>query len=182
MGAAMAEYILTPEKKNQPPALELMEELHRRGFPVEINLKGRDPKWDAIRFFQPGPPEIECFLSFDADNGSYSVAVSQDAPPSAADLQIFLVDALLQNLGGQVDNVNTRERFTPEEFGARLKRHHNPSERMKEWFWVAFSWAVSVLALGIYFVVAPHLRQLVALILVLSSLSALLQTYSHLKN
>ncbi len=178
----MAEYILSPEKKERPSGLELMDELHRRGFSVEINLKGRDPEWDAIRFYQPGPPEIECFLSFDPGNGSYAVAVSQDAPPSAADLQIFLVDTLLQNLGGRVDNIETRERFTPEEFAAKLKRHHNPSNRKKEWFWVVFSWAVAVLALGIYFGVAPPLRQLVALILVLSSLSAALQTYSHFKS
>ncbi len=178
----MPEYILTPEKKLQPSAFELMGELHRRGIPVEIHLKGQDRQWDAIRFAEPGPPELECFLSFDSDKGLYTVAVPHDAPPSATDLQVFLVDILLQTLGGQVDNTSTRERFTPVQFALKVKHHHNPSAGSKELFWIIFSWVVVVMAFGIYFVVASHLRQLVVLVLILSFLSATLQTYVHFKN
>lgn len=178
----MAEYILTPEKKIQPSAFELMEELHRRGIPVEIHLKGQDRQWDEIRFAEPGPPEVECFLSFDPDKGLYNVAVPHDSPPSATELQVFLVDTLLQTLGGQADNKTTLERFTPRQFALKVQQHHNPSAKSKELFWIVFSWAVVALALGVYFVVASHLRQLVALVLILSFLSAALQTYSHFKN
>src|SRR5580658_1386571 len=41
----MAEYVLTPESKTRLLGTQLMEELHRRGFPVEINLKGQDQAW-----------------------------------------------------------------------------------------------------------------------------------------
>lgn len=178
----MAEYILTPEKTEQPSAFELMEELHRRGVPVEIHLKGEDREWESIRFTESGPPEIECLLSFNAGDGTYSVSVSQDAPPSAKDLEVYLVDTLLQTLGGQTDNLNTRERFTPEQFALKIKQHHNPSTEKKELVWIAFSWAVVFLALGVYFFGSPHLHELVMVILILSFLSAVLQTYSHFKH
>lgn len=178
----MAEYILTPEKTQQPSAFALMEELHRRGVPVEIHLKGQDREWESIRFTESGPPEIECLLSFDSSDGTYSVSVSQDAPLSAEFLEVSLVDTLLQTLGGQADNLNTRERFTPEKFALKIKQHHDPSAEKKELVWVAFSWAVVALALGIYFLGSPHLHELVMVILILSSLSAILQTYSHFKH
>ncbi len=178
----MAEYILTPEKKLQPSAFELLEELHRRGIPVEVHLKGQDREWENIRFSEPGPPEIECLLSYDPDKEVYSALVSRDAPAAAAELQVFLVDILLRTLGGQADNRTTQERFTPEQFALKIKQHHNRRAGLKELIWIGFSWAVVALALGIYSVVPSHLRQLVLLILVLSSLSALLQTYSHFKH
>lgn len=178
----MAEYILTPEKKLQPSAFELLEELHRRGIPVEIHLKGQDREWENIRFSEPGPPEIECLLSYDPGKEAYSVLVSRDAPAAATELQVFLVDALLQSLGGQADNLSTQERFTPEQFALKIRQHHDRRAALKELSWIVFSWAVVALALAIYFVVPSHLRQLVMLILVFSFLSALLQTYSHFKH
>jgi len=178
----MAEYILTPEMKQQPSAFELLEELHRRGIRVEIHLKGEDRNWESIRFSEPGPPEVECFLSRDADKETYSVFVSQDSPAAATELQVVLVNALLQLLGGQVDNLATRERFTPAQFALKIQQHHNPRAELKELLWIGFSWAVVLLALAIYFIVPSHLRQLVMLILILSFLSALLQTYSHFRH
>lgn len=178
----MAEYVLIPEKKLQPSAFELMEELHRRGLPVEIHLKGQDREWEDIRFFESGPPEIECWLSYDAGKENYTVTISPDAPFSAIELQAFLVDILLQNLGGQADNINTRERFTPEQFALKVKDHHSSSAQLKELGWIGFSWAVVGLALGSYFFAASHLRPTVVAVLVLSFLSAALQTYSHFKN
>ncbi|HJT24130.1 MAG TPA: hypothetical protein VJ873_06105 [bacterium] len=178
----MAEYLLTPEKNQQPSAFELMEELHRRSVPVEIHLKGQDKEWESIRFFESGPPEIECYLFFDGEKGTYSTTVSQDAPRAAVELQVYLVDTLLQTLGGQVDNLNTRERFTPQQFALKVKHHHDPSAEKKELVWIAFSWGVVLLALMVYFMVPSHLQQLVIVILVLSFLSAALQTYSHFQH
>lgn len=159
-----------------------MEELHRRGVPVEIHLKGQDREWESIRFTESGPPEIECLLSFDGGDKTYSVSVSQDAPLSAEFLEVYLVDALLQTLGGQVDNLNTRERFTPEQFTLKIKQHHNPSAEKKELVWIAFSWLVVILAVGVYFLGSPRIHELVVVILILSFLSAALQTYSHFKH
>lgn len=177
----MAEYVLTPEKKEQPSGIELLEELHRRGYPVEIHVKGQHPQWEAIRFFLANPSEAECLLSFDPADGLYRLSVTPDSPPAAAELQAFLLDTLLQDLGGRADNLQTRERFTPVEFAQKLKHLHDPGRKTRDLFWVAFSWAVAMLSLLIYFVISPGVRHLALGILVLSTLSAALQTYLHFK-
>jgi len=178
----MAEYVLTPEKNEQPSGLQLLEELHRRGFPVEIHVKGEDRKWEAIRFSEPGPPEVECILSYDAEAGLYTAFVSQDAPPSAVELQVFLVDSLLRELGGRADNTNTRERFTPEQFAEKIRHHHGPARKLGDYLWIGFSWLVVLLASLMYFIIAPNLQHLVLVILFLAFLSAVLQTVTHIKN
>ena len=157
-----------------------MDELHRRGFPVEINIKGSADNWDAIRFYEPGPPEIECFLSYSEEDNFYNISVSTDSPHQAMELQMFLVDLLLQKLGGQADNTATRERFTPEQFAAKLKAHHGSSSDKKEIFWIGFSWIVVVLGVLIYFF-SPQSRSLAPFIVVFSLLSAGGLTYSHFK-
>lgn len=177
----MAEYVLTPEKKEQPSGIELMEDLHRRGFPVEIHVTGQHPQWEAIRFFLAGPPEAECELSFNPEEGHYHVSVSQDAPPAAAEIQAFLLGALLRELGGQADNLQTRERFTAGQYAERLKHLHDPRRKAKDLFWLVFSWTVVVLAFLIDVVISPGVRHLVLVILVISALSAALQTYLHFK-
>jgi hypothetical protein len=178
----MAEYVLTPEKNEQPSGLHMLEELHRRGFPVEIHVKGEDRKWETIRFSEAGPPEVDCILSYDAESGLYTIFVSPDAPSPAVELQVFVVDALLQELGGRVDNTNTRERFTPEQFAEKIRHHHSPDRKRGDYFWMIFSWVVVVLALIMFFIIVPNLQHLVLVILFLSFVSALLQTYFHFKS
>lgn len=176
----MPEYVIKPEKKELPAGPYLMEELHHRGFPVEINVKGSAAKWDAIRFYEPGPPEIECFLSFSEENGTYSASVSDDSPYQAIELQMFLVDLLLKEVGGRADNSATRERFTPQEFTAKLRAHHGSSNDKRELFWIGFSWVVVVLGVLIYFF-SPQSRSLAPFIVFFSLLSAGGLTYSHFK-
>lgn len=177
----MAEYVLTPDKKERPSGIELLEELHRRGYPVEIHVKGQHPEWEAIRFTLAQPAGAECLLSFEPADGLYRLSVAPDSPPAAAELQAFLLDTLLQGLGGQADNLQTRERFTPGEFAQRLKHLHDPGRKARDLFWLAFSWAVVALSLLIYFVISPGVRHLALGILVLSTVSAALQTQLHFK-
>jgi len=176
----MAEYVVTPEITVRPSASDLAQELHRRGFPVKINLKGSDPQWEAVRFYESGPPEIECFLSFDPGEGTYTVSAPHDAVSETMDLLLFLVGALLQKVGGRADNTGTRERFTAEQFAARLKSHH--SDKAKDLFWLFFSWGVVAVGLLILLLIGPGLRHLVLAVLALSFLSAAGLTYSHFEH
>ncbi len=178
----MAEYVLTPEKKDQPQGTQLMEDLHRRGFPVEINLKGPDQGWDSIRFYEAGPPEVECLLAYDREKGRYKISVSRDASAQTHELQLFLVDSLLRELGGQVDNTSTLERFTPSQFSVKLRTLHNPMRKMKDLVWIGFSWAVVVAGLMAFFSKSGQSRGVVGLVLVFALISAVGLTYSHFKN
>ena len=178
----MAEYVLIPEKKGPPPGTQLMDELHRRGFPVEINLTGPDQGWENIRFYKAGPPELECLLAYDPEGERYKISVSRDASPQSHELQFFLVDILLQELGGQVDNKSTLERFTPAEFARKLKILHNPVRKVKDLIWIGFSWAVVVAGLIALFAGSHPSHEMVSLVLVVASISAAGLTYSYFKN
>jgi hypothetical protein len=178
----MAEYILTPETKDKPPGTQLMDEIHRRGFPVEINLTGPDQDWESIRFYEAGPPVLECLLTYDPEGECYKISVSRDASPQSHELQFFLVDILLQALGGQVDNKSTQERFTPSEFAQKLKTLYNPIQKAKDLIWIGFSWAVVVAGLIALFAGSHPSHEMVGLILVVASISAVGLTYSHFKN
>lgn len=158
-----------------------MEDLHHRGFPVEINLKGPDQEWESVRFFEAGPPELECLLTHDPETGRYKISVYRDAPTRAHELQLFLVDTLLRELGGQVDNTTTLERFTSSQFTAKLKAH-GPMRKAKDWLWIGFSWTVVVAGLIALIAGSNQFRVMVGLVLVFASISAVGLTYSHFKN
>ena len=91
----MDEYVITPAVKELPEGPALMDELHRRGLPVEIHLTGTAQRWEAIRFYEPGPPEIECFLSREEEDGRLRLSMPPGSPPEAAELLLNLVDLLL---------------------------------------------------------------------------------------
>ncbi|HUO57496.1 MAG TPA: hypothetical protein VMV05_04900 [bacterium] len=174
----MPEYAIKPEKVEAPTATHLSEEMHRRGFAVEMNIKGSPDQWEAIRFSEPGPPEVECFLSYSDKRDALNVSVSVDSPPQAAELQMVLVDLLLSELGGQVDNLKTRERYTAQEFSEKLKHLHGAKPGPKDLVWIVFSWAVVLLAVLIL-VLKPQTRGLAAMLLLASLASAGGLTYAH---
>ena len=177
----LPEYTIKPEKVDLPTATYLREEMHRRGFPVEINVKGSPDQWEAIRFSDPGPPEVECFLSYSDKRDSLNVSVSVDAPHQAAELQMVLVDLLLQELGGQADNLKTRERYTAQEFSEKLKHLHETKPGPRDLIWIGFSWAVVLLALLIL-ILKPQTRGLAAMLLLASLASAGGLTYAHYRS
>jgi hypothetical protein len=143
----LSEYVITPDDQSRPSGHHLMEELHRRGLPVEINVKGTAEEWDSIRFYEPGPPEIECFLSHEPSNGQLNVSISVDSSLEARDLQMFLVDILLKKVGGRVDHTGTRERYTAEEFSKKVKSLHGSSAGETDLQWILFSWVMVAISL-----------------------------------
>jgi hypothetical protein len=176
----MSEYIIHPEKKDQPSGTFLMDALHRYGFPVEISLKGSDQNWERVRFSEPGPPEAECFVSFEPKDGSISVTVPLDSPHRTRDMQMFLVHILLKTLGGQADHSGTRERSTPEEFAKKI-RHLQSGASLWDYFWLVFPWVVVVFGVLALFWIPPSLRHMDLAIAAVSLLCALGLTYSHFK-
>ena len=176
----MAEYVITPAKKELPEGPAIMDELHRRGFPVEINVTGTALVWEAIRFYEPGPPEIECFLSREEEDGLLKLSLPADSASEAVSLQLNLVDLLLAKVGGLAENTATRERFIPEEFSAKLKALRGAPTGLKDFFWIGFSWSV-VLAGILIWISSPQARTLAPAVVFLSFLSAAGLTYSLFK-
>jgi hypothetical protein len=178
----MPEFILTPEKKALPSAPSLLNQIHEMGFPVEINVKGKPENWEDLRFHEAGPPEVECLVSYDGRQGRYSLQVSSDAPPKAYDLQLALVELLLKNLGGQVDNRVTRERFTAAEFVRKMTHHRISQSNPWDSYWLAFSWVVVFFGLFLSFTLHPGLKGVILSIVVLALVSAVGLTYTRFKN
>lgn len=177
----MAEYVITPEKNAQPAGTRLLDELHRRGFPVEITLKGPDNGWENIRFFEAGPPPAECQVAFDAPSGTYKVTISRDASPASLELQLFLVETLLREVGGVADHAVTRERLNLGQLTEKLRAHRSDERKASDWLWVAFAWLVAAGALvGFWRMPGPN-RWTVLVVLLFAALSACGLTYSHLK-
>lgn len=173
----MAEYILTPDKKEMPDGTRLLEELHHYGFPVEMHLKGTHFQWDAIRFNEPGPPEAECFLSFEPEKGDYSVSVPADSARNAEEIQLFLVKILLGEIGGSVLNTETMQRYNPAQFAKKIRKLHSNAVSVSDWFWMFFPWTVAVLAASTGLLGPPNLRMPARVLALIAALSAAGLTY-----
>ena len=178
----MAEFHIKPDSKKIPSAPHLMEELHRVGVPVEINVKGKADQWDAVRFSEPGPPEIECFASFDPEDGTFTVSLPHDAPLAARELQLFITNEILKEVGGQVDNTTTREHFSAAQFAAMVRDHHLSKNDPWDRFWLVFSWAVVLFGLFLYFSLSSSLRTMDLTIVGLALISAIGLTFTKLRS
>ena len=176
----MSDYLITPETRDQPAGTQLLEELHRKGFPVEITLKGPDTTWESIRFTEHDAKDSECILSF--DGGTYRISIPPDASFSSRELQLYLVQTLLQEVGGVADHGTTRERLNLEQFNLKLKSHHADDHKASEWVWIGFAWAIALGAFFAFTQVAGPNRWTVLIVAVFASLSALGLTYLQLKH
>ncbi len=177
----MPDYLITPETNEPPAGTRLMEELHKKGFPVEITLNGPDGAWESIKFFEEGR-EAECILSRLADSNNYKISVTRDASPAALDLQLHLVEALLRAVGGIADHAVTRERLDYRQFSLKLQAHHSGEHKPSDWVWIAFAWAVALGSLVAFLQIAGPNRWTVLVVMVFASLSALGLTYLQLKH
>lgn len=178
----MSEYLIKPDPGPKPLGTKLLEEIHRRGFPVEITLTGPDEDWSAIRFMDAGPPEAECLLSFEAGTNAYKVVISRDAPRSAVELQLYLVETLLQEVGGYADHTGTRERLDHGQFIAKLRAHAGDAPKTMDWVWLVFSWLVVVAALTAFLQVQGPNRWTVLVVMIFALVSAAGLTWSHFKH
>ncbi|HVZ80680.1 MAG TPA: hypothetical protein VHE12_07760 [bacterium] len=177
----MSDYLITPESQERPVATRLMEELHRKGFPVEITLKGPDSGWESIRFTEHDGSNGECVLSLDPGAKVYRVSISPDAPLSARELQLYVVETLLREVGGFADHGTTRERLNLQQFSLKLQAHHSGDRKASDWAWVAFAWLVALGALVAFLRVEGPNRWTILVVLVFAGLSACGLTYLQLR-
>ncbi len=178
----MSDYILKPGNKRLPSATFLLEEIHNRGIPVEINVTGTVDQWEIIRFFEPGPPEIECYMTFNQENPQFTLSIPNDSPASSSILRLHLTHILLTEVGGTVTDSSTGESFDALEIAAKVRKLQPSKSPIGEYLWLAFSWAVVLLAVLAYFAVPLQLRILVIVVAVLAFSSAVGQTYSKFKS
>jgi hypothetical protein len=176
----VSDYLITPETRDQPAGTELLEELHRKGFPVEITLKGPDNAWESVRFVDHDAQDSEGTLSWDGK--VYRVSIPPDASFSSRELQLYLVETLLQKVGGVADHGATRERLNLQQFSLKLKAHHAGDRKASEWVWVGFAWAIALGACFAFTQVAGPNRWTVLIVAVFASLAALGLTYLQLKH
>jgi hypothetical protein len=174
----MNEYIVIPEKKELPSGTFLLEELHRRGLQVEINIKGSADRWDSIRFCEPGPPEIECVLYYDAQELRFNVSLEENLPAAAQELQIFIVEILLRELGGEAQEIATGKKYDDQSFKEKIKKLAPPPHDSKELFWLAFSWIMVLMGAALVFHLPDSERTLVIVVESLALFSALGLTLS----
>ena len=191
----MNEYLITPHKKGLPSGHHLLEELHRRGLPATLDLKGTDTKWEAILFSEPGPPPMECFLEHDPAQGNFKIGLPKDTPKEAEEMKIALADILLRELGGHVQDTSTNERHDLAGFLEKTKTHtaahmtqsssstKSVSSKAKlgtaEVLWILFAWGLAAAALTVYFTMPQHQHTITLGVAGLAFLSALGLTFSR---
>lgn len=168
----MAEYRLTPLQKECPTPTDLLRKLHDRGFSVEVNLNGAADNWGALRFYGEGPSELECFLIRDEETRDLTASIPQEAPPGSKDLLLHLIDILLKDLGGSIEDATTQKRWTAEEFLKQNRYLPKPVRPVKDWTWLVFSWLLTAAAVAAYFNVPSNLHLLALTVIVFTGVSA----------
>ncbi len=161
----MAEYVITPEKKEIPSSHLLTEELHRRSLAVEMEVHGANYKeWENIYFFDPANAGTRCFLERNLHSLIYKISLSAEPTHESEELQTTLVDIILYEVGGKVFDPAAKKSYSLEEFraqsgGTGLVMESNnsstssPATRfllpIQDMLWIGFSWAL--ILIGFYF-------------------------------
>ncbi len=190
----MHDYIVTPDKKGLPSGHFLAEELHRRGLPTAMDVKGTDNKWETIHFYESGPPKLDCFLQHEALKGVFKIILPYDSPEEAEEIQVALADILLREFGGHVHNTGTDDRHDLEAFIQKIKASaasknastpsvsKETSSQSHEIFWVVFSWASVFLGLLVYFFTSRYQHPFTLIVTGLAFISAFGLTFSKLQS
>jgi hypothetical protein len=192
----MAEYVITPDKKEIPSSHLLTEELHRRALAVEMEVQGTNYKWESIYFFDPANAGTRCFLERNLHSLIYKVSLSPESTHESEELQATLIEIILHEVGGKVFEPASKKSYSLSEFMAQAgetllaSEFNNTSSfsltstrslpPLKEMLWIGFSWAL-VLS-GFYFYRhVPQPRKILMLVAcALALISAVGITFSSL--
>jgi hypothetical protein len=194
----MAEYVITPDKKEIPSSHLLTEELHRRGLAVEMEVQGTNYKWEHIYFFDSTNSETHCFLERNLHSLIYKVSLRTEPTRESEELQTTLAEIILHEVGGKVFEPVSKKSYSLSEFRTQsgetllaAEFNNAPSPLLipirsfpplKEILWVGFSWAL--ILLGFYFYrQAPQSRKILMLVACgLALISAVGITFSSLQS
>ncbi|HET9869472.1 MAG TPA: hypothetical protein VFR02_03105 [bacterium] len=177
----MPEYKILPPGGDLPGPAELLAGLQERGFSLEVNLSGPPERWEALRFYQDGPAEVECFLIRDEEAGALTASTPEGSPERAREILVNLADLILRSCGGTLEDPQTKRTFTAGDF-----REHQPLLKPRAraaagWAWPAFAWAVTAASLAAWLGLPESLRAPALAVAALSLLSAAGLTWSALE-
>lgn len=175
----MPEYVVYPSHKTVPTPEYILAELHRRRWDVELNVQGGGRNWESIRFYQEGPPEVECSIVHDSKYNRFHVGLPEFHPEKARDLQLNVVDVLLKTLGGDAEDSDTHRRFNAPEFATHMLFRKRPflAFEWKSLGWPLFAWLTTGFAAGVLLFGNPEARVPAAVLAVLSFACALGLTF-----
>lgn len=174
----MAEYVITPHKKEIPTSHLLSEELHRRALAVEMEVHGSNYKeWESIYFFDPANSGTRCFVERNLHSLIYKITLAAEPTQESEELQTTLVEIILHETGGKVFDPDAKKSYDLDEFRAlsggsgvvmesKIAPMASPSARslpsVPEMLWMGFSWLLVLL--GFYFYLhAPQSRKILML-------------------
>jgi hypothetical protein len=174
----LAEFKITPRLKDLPDPAVLLRRLHEKGFSVEITLNGFAHNWGALRFYQDGPTDVECFLVRNEETGSFTASIGENAPPRSRELLLHLVEILLREIHATAEDPRTGEVWDAAEF---LKSHPElkpAAAHSARWAWPAFAWALVAAGVAAYFNLPANLHVLSLAVVALTLISAVGLTLS----
>jgi hypothetical protein len=192
----MADYIITPDKKEIPSSYLLSEELHRRALAMEMEVRGTNYKWESIYFYDPLAPATQCFVERNLHSMVYKVTLTPESTQESVELQTALVEIILHEVGGKV--------FDPEsQNSSDLKSFRNQSKEsdlgfdfnelsdsagsksslppLTEMLWIAFSWALVLLGAYCYQHALPSRKIFILVAGILALISAAGITFSKIR-
>jgi hypothetical protein len=174
----LAEFKITPRLKDLPDPAVLLRRLHEKGFSVEITLNGFAHNWGALRFYQDGPTDVECFLIRNEETGSFTASIGENAPPRSRELLLHLVEILLREIDATAEDPQTGKVWDAAEF---LKSHPElkpAAAHSARWTWPAFAWALVAAGVAAYFNLPANLHVLSLAVVALTLISAVGLTLS----
>jgi hypothetical protein len=194
----LADYIITPDKKEIPSSYFLSEELHRRALAVEMEVHGTNYKWQRICFYEPAAPKIQCFAEFDALSVTYRIFLAPESNQESEEMRHALVEIILHETGGKVYDAEAGESYDFKAFinrGAKSGSEvnsENPSASYsdkparslpptREILWIAFSWFLVLLGFCFFRLAAPPHKMFVLGACILALISAGGITFSKSK-
>jgi hypothetical protein len=174
----LAEFKIIPHEKELPTPEALLRSLHERGFTVEIALSGPANRWSALRFYQEGPTDVECYLIRDEETGHFGVSIPEGAPARAKELLLHLTEILLKETQGEAEDPETQKVWTASEFKQSHPQLKPRAAAKTSWAWPLFAWALVAASVAAYFNLPANLHVLTLAVLALTFISALGLTLS----
>jgi hypothetical protein len=180
----LPEFKITPHGKELPAPESLLRSLHERGFTVEIALSGPGgdsgnmDRWSALRFYQEGPADVECYLIRDEETDRFGVSIPEGAPARAGELLLHLTEILLLETQGEAQDSRTQKTWSASEFKQAHPELKPRAGAKTSWVWPLFAWGLVATSLAAYFNLPANLHVLSLAILVLTFISALGLTLS----
>lgn len=191
----MADYIITPDKRDIPSSHLLSEEMHRRALSVEMEVKGTNYKWESIHFYDPASPSTQCFLERNTQSHVFKISLPAESTEESGEMQRALVEIFLMEVGGKVFDIESKKSHDLKSFrnltkGLSAEIEENSSRALtvpsklsqSDILWLVFAWAMVILGVYVYFQAPDSRKVLVIAADALALVSAGGMTYTLIRS